>query len=67
MKTGPSLARLAIIIAATMPLVSCAFVDELTAMRTFKDANAEYQRANYEGAIEEYEQVLTLIPENPSC
>ena len=65
MNTGPSLARVAIIAVATMPLVSCAFFDELTAMRTFKDANTEYQRANYEAAIEAYDQVLSLIPENP--
>ncbi len=65
MKTGPSLARVAIIAVATMPLVSCAFFDELSAMRTFKDANTEYQRANYDAAIEAYEQVLNLIPASP--
>lgn len=63
MNTAPCLARVAIIVAATMPLVSCEFFDELTAMRTFKDANTEYNRANYEGAIEEYGEVLSLIPE----
>ncbi len=65
MNTGPSLARVAIIAVATMPLVSCTFFDELTAMRTFRDANTEYQRANYDAAIEAYEQVLSLIPANP--
>ena len=64
MNTGPSLARVAIIVAATIPLVSCAFFDELTAMRTFKEANTEYGRANYDRAIEEYEEVLALIPED---
>ena len=65
MKTGRSLLRLAIIVAVTVPLVSCSFYDELTAMRTFKDANLLYGRGDYAGAIEEYKHVLEVIDESP--
>ena len=54
MQTARKLVRLALVIALTVPLVSCAFFDQLGAMRTFKDANTFYQRGDYEQAIEEY-------------
>ena len=52
MQTAHKLVRLALVIALTVPLVSCAFFDQLGAMRTFKDANTFYQRGDYEQAIE---------------
>jgi len=61
MQTGRSLVKLAIILITTAPLASCGFFAELTAMRTFKYANLNYGRAAYEDAIEEYEEVLTVL------
>ena len=34
-------------------------------MRTFKDANMLYGRADYTAAIEEYEQVIEVLGQNP--
>ena len=65
MQTGRSLLRVAVIIAVTAPLASCGFFAELTAMRTFKDANMLYGRADYTAAIEEYEQVIEVLGQNP--
>lgn len=60
-----TLARYALIVAITMPLVSCAFFDQLSAMRTFKDANFLYGRGDYEAAIEEYQIVLDAVRADP--
>ena len=65
MQTGRSLLKVAVVIAVTAPLASCGFFAELTAMRTFKDANMLYGRADYPGAIEEYRNVLEVLGENP--
>ena len=65
MHTGPSLARLAIIAVLMVPLVSCSFFAELSALRTFKDANVLYGRADYGGAVEAYQEVLAVLDENP--
>jgi tetratricopeptide (TPR) repeat protein len=65
MQTGRSLLKVAVIIAVTAPLASCGFFAELTAMRTFKDANMLYGRADYTAAIEEYEQVIEVLGQNP--
>ena len=65
MQTGRTFLRLVLVAALVMPLVSCAFFDQLGAMRTFKEANMLYGRADYEGAIEEYEQVLEVIADDP--
>ena len=65
MQTGRSLLGVAVIFALTLPLASCGFFAELSAMRTFKDANMLYGRQDYAAAIEEYEQVLAVITENP--
>ena len=65
MQTGRTCLRLALVAVLVMPLVSCAFMDQIGAMRTFKEANLLYGRADYEGAIEEYESVLVAIDADP--
>lgn len=65
MQTAHKLVRLALVIALTVPLVSCAFFDQLGAMRTFKDANTSYQRGDYELAIEEYMNVVEIVEADP--
>ena len=65
MQTVRTLAKYALIVAITMPLVSCAFFDQLSAMRTFKDANFLYGRGDYEAAIEEYQIVLDAVRADP--
>ena len=65
MQTGRSLLRVAVIIAVTAPLASCGFFAELSAMRTFKEANMLYGRADYPAAIEAYHEVLEVLGENP--
>lgn len=49
------------VIALAIPLTSCAFFDELAAIRQFKDANVAYGRGFYDEAIELYEQVIATI------
>ena len=52
---------LAVVVLTAIPLSACTFIDELGAIRTFKDANIQYQRASYLEAIELYEEVLGVI------
>ena len=65
MYTGRNLGRLTIIAVLMLPLVSCSFFAELSALRTFKDANVLYGRADYQGAVEAYQEVLDVLTENP--
>ena len=65
MQTGRTFLRLVLVAVLVTPLVSCAFFAQLSAMRTFKDANLLYGRADYAGAIEEYQQVLQVIADDP--
>jgi len=65
MYTGRNLGRLTIIAVLMLPLVSCSFFSELSALRTFKDANVLYGRADYQGAVEAYQEVLDVLTENP--
>ena len=65
MQTARTFVRLVLVAALVMPLVSCAFFAQLGAMRTFKEANLLYGRADYEGAIEEYGHVLEVIDADP--
>ena len=66
MHTGRNLGRLVLIGVLLMPLVSCAFIDEMSAMRTFKDANVLYGRGDYEGSVIAYGEVLDLLATRPS-
>ncbi len=54
--------RLALIVTVSLPLTACQYVDQLQAIRTFKDANLAYQRQAYPEAVELYEQVLADDP-----
>ncbi len=54
--------RLALIVTVSLPLVSCHYVDQLKAIRTFRDANMAYQRSDYPVAAELYEEVLANDP-----
>ena len=65
MQTGRSFLGPALVVALVIPLVSCGFFDQLSAMRTFKEANTLYQRGDYEGAIEEYGHVIDVVEADP--
>ena len=54
--------RLALVTLMVLPLVSCHYVDQLKALAEIKDAHMEYQRGNYEVAVELYESVLANDP-----
>ena len=55
-------ARLALVATMVLPLVSCQYVDRLTAIKVFRDANKFYQRADYESAAAMYEEVIANDP-----
>lgn len=50
--------RLALIVALVVPLASCSFYDRVLANKTIKDAHLLYQRGDFEGAAQGYEEVL---------
>ena len=55
-------ARLALVATMVLPLVSCQYLDQLSAINEFREANTFYQRADYEAAAEMYEQVIANDP-----
>ena len=54
--------RLALVAIMVLPLVSCQYLDQLQAIKVFKDANAFYQRGDYSAAAQMYEDVLANDP-----
>ena len=61
MPTGRSFARLAVVALLVVPLVACGYFDQLSALRTFKEANSFYGRGDYEGAVERYEEIVRIL------
>ncbi len=55
-------ARLALVVTMVLPLVSCQYLDQLQALKVFRDANAQYQRADYEASAAMYEEVIANDP-----
>ena len=55
-------ARLTLVATMVLPLVSCNYVDQLRAVKVFRDANTFYQRADYESAAAMYEEVIANDP-----
>ena len=58
-----AVARLVVVVGLALPLVSCDFIDELQAMKRFKEANILYQRQDYQNAQVAYEEVVAANPE----
>ena len=44
-----------------VPLVSCRYIDQISAMRTFKEGNVAYGRGDYKGAVEHYEAIIEIL------
>ena len=44
-----------------VPMISCSYIDQLSAMRTFKEANSSYGRGDYERAVEQYEEIIHTL------
>ena len=65
MQNGRSLARFAVVAVLMTPLASCQYLDQVSAMRTFREANSAYGRGDYELAAERYEEILAIL-ENTS-
>ncbi len=63
MHIGRSLARVVVAAVLIVPLASCGYLDQVSAMRTFKEANLAYGRGDYEGAVEHYEEILAILEE----
>ena len=61
MHRGRSLASFVVVAVLMMPLVSCQYLDQISAMRTFKEANSAYGRGDYELAAERYEEILEIL------
>jgi tetratricopeptide (TPR) repeat protein len=58
-----AVARLVVVVGLALPLVSCDFINELQAMKRFKEANILYQRQDYQNARVAYEEVVAENPE----
>ena len=54
--------RLALVAIMVLPLVSCEYIDLLQAKKVIQEAHTQYQRQDYEGAVELYEQVIANDP-----
>ena len=61
MHTESSLSRLAVVTLLMLPLVSCSYFDQLSAMRTFREGNVAYGRGDYAGAVEHYEEIVEIL------
>jgi tetratricopeptide (TPR) repeat protein len=64
MKKRSSAAYLALFIGLSVTLAGCGFLNEVRAMKAFKDGNKAYTASDWRSAVEEYEQARQLNPEN---
>ena len=59
-----SAAYLALFIGLSVTLAGCGFLNEVRAMKAFKDGNKAYTASDWRSAVEEYEEASRLNPEN---
>ena len=63
MDTRSVLVRLVLVVGLVLPLTSCAWFEELKAVKRFKEANILYQRQDYRNAVAAYEEVIAGDPD----
>ncbi len=61
MHSGRSLSRFVVVAVLMVPLAACQYLDQVSAMRTFKEANSAYGRGDYETAAERYGEILEIL------
>ena len=61
MHSGRSLSRFVVVAMLMVPLAACQYLDQVSAMRTFKEANSAYGRGDYETAAERYGEILEIL------
>jgi tetratricopeptide (TPR) repeat protein len=59
-----SAAYLALFIGLSVMLTGCGFLNEVRAMKAFKDGNKAYTASDWRNAVQEYEEARRLNPEN---
>jgi tetratricopeptide (TPR) repeat protein len=64
MKKRSSAAYLALFIGLSVTLAGCGFLNEVRAMKAFKDGNKAYTASDWRNAVQEYEQASKLNPGN---
>jgi tetratricopeptide (TPR) repeat protein len=64
MKKRSSAAYLALFIGLSVSLAGCGFLNEVRAMKAFKDGNKAYTASDWRNAVQEYEEARRLNPEN---
>ena len=61
MHIGRGIERFVVVTLLVIPLTACQYLDQVSALRTFKEGNMAYGRGDYEGAIEHYEEILAIL------
>ena len=61
MHIGRSLGRFVVVTMLVVPLAACQYLDQVSALRTFKEGNLAYGRADYALAVERYEEILAIL------
>jgi tetratricopeptide (TPR) repeat protein len=64
MTLGSSAARLALVLGLGAALAGCGKVNEIRAMKAFKDGNRLYSGSDWRAAATEYEEAIRLDPDN---
>jgi len=64
MRIRSSVAHLALIAGLGIALAGCGKINEVRAMKSFKDGNKAYATSNWNGAVALYEEAIRLDPSN---
>ena len=67
MKMRFSAAHLALFIGLSVTLTGCGYLNQVRAMKAFKDGNKAYQASDWRVAISKYEEAANLTENDPAC
>jgi tetratricopeptide (TPR) repeat protein len=67
MKTWSSAAYLALFIVLSVTLAGCGYMNQVRAMKAFKDGNKAYAASDWRNAAAKYEEAARLTQNDPAC
>lgn len=67
MRKRSSAAYLALVVGLSVTLAGCGYVNQVRAMKAFKDGNKAYATSDWRAAVEKYEEAAAMTAADPTC
>ena len=67
MEKRSSAAYLALFVGLSVTLAGCGYLNQVRAMKAFKDGNKAYAQSDWRQAVDKYQEAAAMTANDPTC